>query len=143
MPRENPTNLWIANHKSIEKMKNRIKKGEEEGKIHNALTKLLRDRISQGFGGVKYMDPMAFSPELQVERQLINMTKWSWKMAIVSLITIIIELSTFTKNRYVMIDAIEACSQEWKIMDFVENSNLEAVLVNEAADKVFYYLLKN
>eukprot|EP01018_Ginkgo_biloba_P020536 Gb_33570 [translate_table: standard] len=142
MPGENPASLWIANHKSIEKMKNRIKKGEEEGKSHDALIKLLGDRISQGFGGVKYMDPMAFAPELQVDRQLINVTKRSWKMTAVSLITVIIELSSFTDNGSAVTDAMEACSQAWKIMDFVEKSDPEAALVNEAADKVFYRLHK-
>eukprot|EP01018_Ginkgo_biloba_P020561 Gb_16495 [translate_table: standard] len=118
MPRENPVGLWIVNHKSIEKMKNRIKKG------------------------VKYMDPMAFAPELQVERQLIDVTKRSWKMTAVSLITVIIELSAFTKNGSPMTDAMEACSQAWEIRDFVEKSDLDVALVNEATNKIFYHLHK-
>eukprot|EP01018_Ginkgo_biloba_P018502 Gb_23699 [translate_table: standard] len=141
MPGENPASLWIANHKSIEKMKYRIEKGEEEGKSHDALIKMLGDRISQGFGGVKYMHPMAFAPKLQVEGQF-NVSKRSWKMTAVSLITVIIELSAFTENGSAVTDAMEACSQAWKIMDFVEKSDPEAALVNEAADKVFYRLHK-
>eukprot|EP01018_Ginkgo_biloba_P018505 Gb_35007 [translate_table: standard] len=109
MPGENPAGLWIANHKSIEKMKNRV----------------------------KYMDPKAFAPKLQVERQF-NVSKRSWKMTAVSLITVIIELSAFTENGSAVTDAMEACSQAWQIMDFVEKSDPEAALINEAADKVFY-----
>eukprot|EP01018_Ginkgo_biloba_P020297 Gb_28415 [translate_table: standard] len=81
------------------------------------------------------MGSKAFAPKLQVARQF-NVSKRSWKMTAVVLITVTFEPSAFTENGSPVTDAMEACSQAWKIiMDFVEKSDPEAELMNEAADK--------
>eukprot|EP01018_Ginkgo_biloba_P019875 Gb_08420 [translate_table: standard] len=150
MPDENPAGVWIANRKSIHKIRQRLKKGEAEGKQYSELIGLLTQKTSPGFGaGLRRMDPTFLSAKkLLVERDF-NVGKRSTKMIAVSLITVMIELSAFYEDQNPSFDipppdpvkdAIEACSQAWKIMDLVENSDPETVLVNKAADRLFHNL---
>lgn len=137
MPEENPAGVWIANRKSIKDMKARLRKGEIDGKNCKALISLLEKTGTRKF---------SFAEPFTRKEGNFNLEKSSSKMMVVSLVTIVIELSAFYEgsggsfagpSTDTVNDCIQACCEAWKIIDLVENSNTEAVLVNKQADKLF------
>ncbi|GLJ41066.1 hypothetical protein SUGI_0850160 [Cryptomeria japonica] len=91
-----------------------------------------------------------------VEEQFTGLSKKSRKMTAVSLLSIIVHLSPIyadgdkehcsTSHDFppeAVKDCMEAYSQAWEIIDFVEEANTEAVeITSEAADKYFQFLQK-
>lgn len=141
MPEENPAGVWIANRKSIKDMKARLRKGENDGKTCKALISLLEKT-----GTWKFSFAEPFTESVRRKEGNFNLEKSSSKMMVVSLLTIVIELSAFYEgsggsfagpSTHTVNDCIQACCEAWKIIDLVENSNTEAVLVNKQADKLF------
>lgn len=143
---ENPAGLWIANLKSIELLKLRLTEAESHGKNCKALISLLEKTTRQG------SVPFAICQRnLQVEKDF-NMGKSSAKMTVVSLVTIIIQLSAFYQEygksiACPAIDTVEhciaACCEAWGIMDLVENSDPEVAMVSKQADRLFHNLKKS
>lgn len=141
MPEENPAGVWIANRKSVKDMKARLRKGENDGKNCKALISLLEKTGTRKFS---FEEP--FTECVRRREGNFNLEKSSSKMMVVSLLTIVIELSAFYEGSggsfagpsTDTVDAcMQACCEAWKIIDLVENSNTEAVLVNKQADKLF------
>jgi len=140
LPEENPAGVWISNRKSIQEMKAWFKKGECDGKNCKALVSLLGKTATRNLSST---DP--FTVYFRRELGDLNVGKSSSKMMVVSLLTIVIELSAFygffdgpptdTVN-----DCIQACCESWEFIEILENSNPEAVSVNKQADKLFLSL---
>lgn len=147
MPGENPAGLWIANLNSIEYlMKVRLTEAESRGKNCKALISLLEKTTRQG--SVPFV---ICQRKIQIEKDF-NMGKSSAKMTVVSLLTIIIQLSAFYQEygkplAGPAIDTVEhcitACCEAWGIMDFVENSDPKVALVSKQADRLFHNLKKS
>ncbi|XP_057854442.1 uncharacterized protein LOC131064352 [Cryptomeria japonica] len=152
MQGENPAGAWIANRKSIQEIKEQMKKGEEEGKNCSELISLLKTNSSPDFCAercvrlqIGLLTRVELGRELDVEREL-NVHKCSRKMTVVSIIAVIIELSSFIQDQVDadnMVDSImEACSQAWNIMDIIEISDNEAVELSNTANILFQNLHK-
>lgn len=139
---ENHGAVWIANKNSINEMKAQVGKGESHAKKCQKLIEFLGGGTMGGMGSV---DPFATSSgrRLQIERDL-GIDKGSVKMRVVSLLTIVIELSTLYENGSsgTMQACIESCSQAWEIVEFIEILDQSALLVSKHASMLFQNLKK-
>ncbi|GLJ41080.1 hypothetical protein SUGI_0850690 [Cryptomeria japonica] len=81
---------------------------------------------------------------LAAEEQFTDMNTKSWKMTAVSLLSIIVQFSpNCAESGRVINDCLEAYSQAWEIIDFVEEADTEDDgITSEAADKHFQVLQK-
>lgn len=147
MSEENPAGVWIANRKSIHEMKAQLKKGENDGKNCKALISLLEKTTTQSLSST---DLFAISSKRRLGD--FNLGKSSSKLMVVSLLTIVIELSPFYQcssgslvghTTDIVNDCIEACRQAWKIMELVENSDPEVILVSKQADRLLHSLIES
>lgn len=140
---ENHGAVWIANKNSINEMKAQVGKGESHAKNCQELIKLLRGGTMEGMGSA---DPYATSSRrrLQIERDF-GIDTGSVKMRVVSLLTIVIELSTLYENGSsdTMQACIEGCSQAWEIVEFIEILDQRALLVSKHANMLFQNLKKS
>eukprot|EP01018_Ginkgo_biloba_P025260 Gb_17646 [translate_table: standard] len=158
MPGENPASLWVANGKGFKQAKKRLNKGFNDGQNCHELITLLRHKTSRNRTGGRCLDPKSYpemdfkylcklDPEiLHVETQFNYLGKRSCKLTAVSLISVIIQLyplcvDNIDRNCQVIArNAIRAYSQAWEIMDLLDNSEPEALLLSQAADTAFQTL---
>ena len=138
MPWENPEGLWTANRESIEKAKEQLKKGRSNAHKGEALI-LLPNQV------LNYMDHYAF-PNCEVQSGF-RFRKGTAKMTVVTLLTVIIELSTWydqlnSPNKVILKECIDACQNAWKILGLVEKKDPETALVNGVANRLFFWLTK-
>lgn len=140
---ENHGAVWIANKNSINEMKAQLGKGESRARDCRELINLLRGGTMEGMGSA---DPFATSSRrrLQIERAF-GIDKGSVKMRVVSLLTIVIELSTLYENGSsdTMQACIKGCSQAWEIVEFIEILDQRALLVSKHANMLFRNLKKS
>lgn len=95
---------------------------------------MLKNKSSSGY---KCPYPQkSVTMRLEVDSEF-DICQSSCKMRAVSVISVIVELCPFSQDVKKAIGVIEACSQAWRIMDLVENSDTEAFLVSKVADKLF------
>lgn len=134
---ENHGAVWIANKNSINEMKAQLGKGESHARNCPELINLLRGGTIEGMGSA---DPFATS-----SRRRLQIDKGSVKMRVVSLLTIVIELSTLYENGSsdTMQACIKGCSQAWEIMEFIEILDRRASLVSKHANMLFQNLKKS
>ncbi|GLJ41068.1 hypothetical protein SUGI_0850190 [Cryptomeria japonica] len=173
---ETPESLWVANRNSIVKAKSLTIQGNQDGECNceDLVDFLSNKKTDKGLGlsclyphkpqtGLKFLckkRPIQRTSQPQgeagVEEQFTGLSKKSWKMTAVSLLSIIVHLSTFngevdkehcsTSQAFppeAVKDCLKAYSQAWEIIDFVEETDTEADgITSEAADKYFQALQK-
>ncbi|GLJ12638.1 hypothetical protein SUGI_0195010 [Cryptomeria japonica] len=172
MLRETPQSLWIANRKSIAEAKNLITQGHDdaENKCEDLIAFLAEKRTPELLGisclypnksqrGLKYLCNQHRAQSisgvemqsLDIEKHFADVTKTSWKMTAVSLLTIIVKLSPICAEDNdeacsvshafppkLVKDCLEAYSQAWEIVDFVDDTEIgRDQIISEAADKQF------
>ncbi|XP_057822899.1 uncharacterized protein LOC131035249 [Cryptomeria japonica] len=130
---ETPRSLWLANRKTIAKAKQLIKYGEEDGVSSKKLIEFLTEKKTPT--SLEYLYKLNPQP-LEVEKYFMDVSKHSWKMKAMSLISLGIKLSPQVGK-----NCLEVYSQAWEVLDFVEKNDAEAEgIMEEAADRFFYAL---
>lgn len=147
---ENVAAVWMANKESINKMAAELQKGESHGKESKILISLLKGRTMEAFGTAD-LSAISSRRTLQVEQDF-HFQKGSVKMTVVSLLTIMMELSTLSKinggssNRVLTDTCIDTCINAsrgaWGIMGFVEISDPNGSVLSKHTDRLFRSLEK-
>lgn len=172
---ETPESLWLANCPSIPKAVNIISRGKEHGqrKCEHLVEFLSTKRTHRGLGlsclepnkpqtGLKYLCKR--TPVEGTQQPPEGMSRKQWKMTAVSLLSIIVQLSPICAETgkehpstslifppKVAKDCLDAYSQAWEIIDFVDKADTEAdditseaahEITNDAADIYFGKLRK-
>lgn len=146
---ENVAAVWMANKESINKMAAELQKGESHGTECKILISLLKGRTMEGFGTAD-LSAISSRRTLQVEQDF-HFQKGSVKMTVVSLLTVMIELSTLYVNNggssnpvatHTLLECINASRGAWDIMEFVEISDPKGSGLSKHADKLFRSLEK-
>ncbi|XP_057854879.2 uncharacterized protein LOC131064666 [Cryptomeria japonica] len=161
---ETPESLWLSNRKSILIAEGLVSRGKQdcERECQNLVDFVSTNRTGLGLGlnclepnkpqsGLNYLCKGTQQPR---EEQFTDMSRKSWKMTAVSLLNIIIQLSPIcveTEKEHpstsqlfppkVVKDCLDAYSQAWEIIDFVDNADAEAdEITSQAADQYFFTL---
>lgn len=129
MPGELAYSLWIANLSAFKMAENNINQGFEKSKA--TCTELIT-LMGYKTGTVEDEAPTS----LEDEKHFKDVGQKSWKMRAVSLLHFMIYLYDGTDSNVVN-DSIQAFSQAWCFMDFVDSLDTEGQLVSLAADKQF------
>lgn len=143
---ETPHSVIVTNQKAIKKAEKLLTDGNKDGESCHTLLKLLTERKSAGCVGTQCLDPRAagetglkflckqdLGSKLVVEKHFMYATKKSWKLAAISLVTIIVRLFPDCGR-----DCLKAYSQAWEVMGVVDEYDQGAdSLLSKAADRVF------
>ncbi|GLJ41079.1 hypothetical protein SUGI_0850650 [Cryptomeria japonica] len=147
---ETTESLCLSNRNSIRKAVDLISRAKKDNelKYQHLVDFVATKRTGRGLG-LSCLDPRKTQTGLKYlwKRNPIDMSRKPWKMTAVSLLSIIVQLSPVcaetetehpSTSRFfptkVVNDCLDAYSQAWEIIDFVDKADTE--INNEAADEI-------